>query len=71
MIPCIMLLHLKLSPLKYKIRAIRKQINYTLQGACVEEGDIFRLAITQYKLLLWEMIPSSFKGLAARSDIVC
>lgn len=46
-------------------------MNYTLHGGCVEEGDIFRLAITQYKLLLWQMSPNSFKGLAACSDIVC
>lgn len=66
-----MVLDLKLSLLKYKMRSIRKQINYTLHGVCVEEGDIFRLAITQYKLLLWQMKSSSFKGLAAHSDIVC
>lgn len=66
-----MVLDLKLSPLNFKMRCIRKQINYTLHRGCVEEGDIFRLAITQYKLLLWQMSPNSFKGLAASPDIVC
>lgn len=66
-----MVLGLKLSTLNFKMGCIRKQMNYTLHGGCVEEGDIFRLAITQYKLLLWQMSPNSFKGLAACSDIVC
>lgn len=37
----------------------------------MEEGDIFRLAVTQNKLLLWQMSLSSFKGLVAAAVIVC
>lgn len=70
-----MLFDLKLLPLKYKMkykmRSIRKHVNGTFHGGCAEEGDVFSLAVTQGKQLLWQTSSSSFQGLAACSDIVC